>query len=245
MGSGYITIPSGGGNWARINDVLADDYTTSLTIETKIRLDDEAAADEQTLLAAWSTVDLMFRVTTAGKLDLFQQGALKATSDSALSISDGEDVATKMDLVVGAGDGSITFSESTDAGIDFDSMSWSEISAHTGLTIAADTIGSDFFMAERGNGNDPMAGGRLYRTRFTPDGSPSWDADFTALTQAEIDAEQFEESISARTVLLVGSGWTGQANSTRYPPLHHNLDASGVRLVPKHQRPRHHQQMGG
>ena len=207
MGTGYYELPGTATNHASAPDIAAYNPTTSVRIDVRAAADDwSRASDEQALMAQWVGLglDWLLRLETSGALRFFYDNSSRATSSSAVSISDGSPGWVRCDCTFGAGTAVVTFYESTTDTLDPDSASYSQISTHTGLTIATSSHQDELQIGAQAGVSDPFDG-KLYRARYQVDGTTQFDADFTDLTADECSAGSFvEDSANAATVTLTG-----------------------------------------
>lgn len=207
MGNGYFELPGTATNYSRVAAISAYNPSTSMRVDFRGASDDwSRAADEQAVVAQWAGANLnwLFRLKTDGKLEFFYSGSSRATSSSATTLTDGVSGWLRVDVTFGAGTGVITFYESTTNTLDPDSVSYSQISTHTGLTIAAVAHNANLDMGTQGtsSNNDPFDG-KFERVRMQVDGTTQLNVDFTNITSAECTAGSFpEDSPNVATVIL-------------------------------------------
>ncbi len=207
----FLDLPGTTGNFASTPDIAAYEPATSMRVDAQVApVDYSRASDEQAILAQVnvspaSHLNWFFRLTIGGNLECFWDGAVVATSTVPVSLTDGEPGWTRMDLTLGAGTGVITFYESRDRTDVVGSVTWQQISTHTGLTLAAQSVNAPLRAGEYNSGTkDPFDGG-IHQARYTVDGSAvaHFDADDFTLGDSDTDTAV---DVHGRTWTLNGAG---------------------------------------
>ncbi len=209
-----LWLPGIDDNYASAPVISAYNSTTSQRIELRVNLDDYTPILQKALFSI-DDLKTALLLDASGVLNCFNNSVNVANSSSAVSLTGKGWLA--LEMTVGAGSGVATFEESITDTNDPDSVSWSQISTHTGLTIAPIThTGHKLEVGVRDSGKDNPSNGFFSRVRYIVDGVVQFDKDFTKDEVGAVTGT--EDSANAATVTINQSAATANDPSPRIIP---------------------------